>query len=395
MIRAFGPVGRSGRLWVLSVALSLLGGCAAKKPPPPPGPAEVGVVVMRSEPVALRTQLSARTSPYAVSEVRPQVAGIVQRRLFEEGSVVRAGQVLYQIDAAPYAASVAQAAASEQSARASVETDRLKSERYGSLLKLNAVSHQDADDASAAYHQAIALVSQQVAARRSAQINLDHTTVRAPISGRIGRSAFTQGALVTTSQADALTSIQTLDPIYVDITQTSTDMLTLHKALIDGQRGRGGKAFLLVSLVLGDGSTYPLTGRLTAREVTVDPTTGGVILRAIFRNPDGLLLPGMFVRATLSQGVPRSGVLVSQAAVTRDVKGAATVMIVDTKGRAVQRPVLTAEAVGDRWLVTSGLAPGDRVIVEGLLNVKPGAAVHAVPAGSASKPPAAAMPTGR
>ncbi len=353
------------------------------------------MIVLRAEPVALQTQLPARLSPFAVSEVRPQVAGIVQRRLFEEGSVVRAGQVLYQIDPAPYAATVEQSAAALQSAQANVETNRLKSERYGNLLKTNAVSRQDANDASAAYHQSTALVSQQFAARRSAQINLNYTTVRAPISGRIGRSAFTQGALVTTGQADALTSIQTLDPIYVDITQTSTDLLTLHKALANGQRGRGGKAFLRVSLVLEDGSAYPLTGQLTASEVTVDQTTGGVILRAIFRNPDGLLMPGMFVRATLSQGVPRSGVLVPQSAVARDVKGAATVMVVDARNKAEQRPVETADAVGNRWLVTSGLAPGDKVIVEGLANAKPGAAVHAVPAGSKPKPAAPAKPTGK
>ena len=381
---------------VLAIVISTyLAGCSGKKPPPAPGPPEVGVIVLRAEPVALESQLAARTSPYAVSDVRPQVAGIVQRRLFEEGSVVRAGQVLYQINPAPYAAAAAQATASLQSARANVETTRLKSERYRNLLKTNAVARQDADDASAAYHQATALVSEEVAAQRSAQINLDYTTVRAPISGRIGRSAFTQGALVTTSQTDALATIQTLDPIYVDITQTSTDLLTLHKALADGQRGRGGRAFSRVTLMLEDGSTYPLAGQLTASEVTVDQTTGGVILRAIFRNPDGLLIPGMFVRATLSQGVPRSQVLVPQQAVTRDMKGDATVMIVDAKGRAEQRSVQTAEEVGNRWLITSGLAPGDKVIVEGLVNAKPGISVRAVPAGSQTKPASATGPAGK
>jgi membrane fusion protein (multidrug efflux system) len=250
----------------------------------------VGVLQLQPQSVALSTDLPGRTSAFAVAEVRPQVAGIIRARLFAEGGDVRAGQILYRIDPAPYRASYAEADAALDNAKANVVTTRLKAERYGDLVKANAVSKQEADDAQAAYGQAIAQVKQNAAARLSAGIDLGHTTVRAPISGRIGRSAFTQGALVTASQTDALTSIQTLDPIYVDVTQSSNAQLALRRALRTGDRSKGG-TFYEVSLRLGDGSLYPLKGKLTATDATVDQTTGAVTLRAVFPNPDKLLLP--------------------------------------------------------------------------------------------------------
>jgi membrane fusion protein (multidrug efflux system) len=376
---------RYGRIAAPLLAITLAS-CGGPPPQgPPSGPPEVGVVQLQPESVALSTELPGRTSPFAVAEVRPQVAGIIRARLFREGSDVRAGQILYRIDPAPYRASYAEADAALDNARANVVTARLKAERYGDLVKANAVSKQDADDAQAAYAQAVAQVKQNAASRLSAGINLDYTMVRAPISGRVGRSSYTQGALVTASQSDALTSIQTLDPIYVDVTQSSDAQLALRRALKSGDRSQGG-GFFEVSLRLGDGSVYPLKGKLTAADPTVDQTTGAVTLRAVFPNPDKLLLPGMFVRAILSQGVPRAGLLVPQQAVSRDPQGHATVMIVDGQGKAQLRIIQTAQAVGDKWLVTGGLKPGERLIVEGLQNARPGVPVRAVPAGSAPAP---------
>lgn len=379
----------------LPLAGLLLSSCGGKPPAgPPSGPPEVGVVMLTPASVPLSTELPGRTTPLAVAEVRPQVAGIVRARLFVEGSDVRAGQVLYRIDPATYQAAYDEADAAFDNARANLNTSRLKAERYGDLVKANAVSKQDADDAQAAFGQAVAQVKQYRASRQSTAINLAYTTVRAPISGRIGRSAYTQGALVTASQADALTTVQQLDPIYVDVTQSSTAVLALRRALKSGERSEGGAGFLEVSLRLGDGSLYPLKGKLTAADVSVDQTTGAVTLRAVFPNPDKLLLPGMYVRAIVSQGVPRAGLLVPQQAVSRDPKGAATVIIVDAQGKAQPRIVQTAQAVGDKWLVTGGLNPGERLIVEGLQNARPGAPVRAVPAGSVSRAPAP-VPVGK
>ena len=352
----------------------------------------MGVVALRLEDVTLTTELSGRTAAFEVAEVRPQVAGIIRARLFNEGSEVKAGQVLYRIDPETYRASYAEADAALDNARANVTTTRLKAERYTDLVKTDSVSRQEADDARAAFRQAAAQVKQNTATRRNAAINLGYTEVRAPISGRVGRSAFTQGALVTASQADALTTVQRLDPIYVDVTQTATELLGLRRALATGQRSKGG-AFLSVRLKLGDGTTYPLAGHLTAADASVDQTTGTVTLRAVFPNPEKLLLPGMYVRALVSQGVPRNGLLVPQQAVSRDPKGEATVMLVDAQGKAQMRVIQTDQPFGDRWLVTGGLNAGDKVIVEGLQNARPGTPVHAVPAGS--KPAARPQPARR
>ena len=339
------------------------------------GPTPVGVIIAKTEPVTLTSELTGRTSAYLVSEVRPQVSGIVKARLFQEGGYVRAGQALYQIDPATYQAAYNSAAAGLAQAQAAATAAKLKADRYKGLVEINAVSKQDNDDAQAASLQAAANVAAQRAAVDSARINLNYTRVLAPISGRVGKSSVTPGALVTASQANALATVQDLSRIYVDLTQSSTDMLKLQSALNSGQLGRAGSA--QVTLKLEDGSTYPVSGRLEFSDVTVDPTTGSVGLRATFDNPNGVLLPGMYVRAILGKGVANGGMLIPQAAVSRDPKGNATVMVVGAKSAAEPRVVVASQTVGDKWLVTSGLQPGDQVIVEGLQKVRPGAPVKA------------------
>ena len=337
------------------------------------GPSPVGVIIARIEPVTLTSELTGRTSAHLVSEVRPQVGGIVKARLFQEGGYVRAGQALYQIDPATYQAAYNSAAAGLAQAQAQATAARLKAERYKGLVEINAVSKQDNDDAQAAALTAAANVAAQKAAVDSARINLGYTRVLAPISGRIGKSSVTPGALVTASQATALATVQDLSKIYVDLTQSSADMLKLQSAFNSGQLGRSGSA--QVTLKLEDGSTYPVPGRLEFSDVTVDPTTGSVGLRATFDNPNGVLLPGMYVRAKLGKGVANGGMLIPQAAVSRDPKGNATVFVVGAKGAAEPRQIVTTQTVGDKWLVTSGLKAGDQVIVEGLQKVRPGAPV--------------------
>ncbi|HEY7852660.1 MAG TPA: efflux RND transporter periplasmic adaptor subunit, partial [Caulobacteraceae bacterium] len=294
---------------------------------------------------------------------------------------VRAGQVLYRIDPAPYRAAYGQAMGQLASAQANVVTTQLKAQRYGELVKINGVSRQDADDAQAAYKQAAASVQQLRAAVDAARINLAYATITAPISGRVGRSTITKGALVTADQTAALTTIQRLDPIYVDVTQSAADLLRLKRALASGQL-TGGPTSVPVKLKLDDGTDYPQVGKLQFADVTVDQTTGAVTLRAIFPNPAGLLLPGMYVRAEVAEGTDPNALLAPQQGVSRDDKGQPTAMVVDAQGKAQLRSIQIGQAVGDKWLVTSGLKSGDRLIVEGLLRVKPGDAVHAVPAGS-------------
>lgn len=356
------------------------------------GPPEVGIITVEPQAVALSTTLPGRTSPFAISDVRPQVNGIIQDRLFQEGSNVRAGQVLYKIDPAPYRAAFDQAKALVASAQANLATAKLKADRYADLVKINAVSKQEADDANAAYLQAAAAVQQDQAALQSARINLDYTSVKAPIGGRVGKSVFTKGALVSAAQAEALTTVQTLDPIYVDINQSSSELLRLRQQFASGGLTAGGAASTLVSLKLEDGSDYPLKGRLQFADVTVDQTTGAVTLRAIFPNPRGVLLPGMYVRAGLSQGENPSAILIPQQGLTRSPTGDATAMVVDERGNAQPRLVQTSGVVGDKWIVAAGLKPGDRLIVEGLQRVKPGAPVRAVPAGSTPQAPSGGQP---
>lgn len=330
------------------------------------GTPDVGVVTIQYRHAELTTELAARTTPYKTSDVRPQVNGILKALLFTEGGNVVAGQPLYQIDPAPYQATY-------DNAVAALATAKAKSSRYGALLKQQAVAPQDYDDALAAYKEAAATVE-------SARINLNYTRITAPISGRIGRSAYTQGALVTADQTTALATIQTLDPIYVDMNQSSAELLQLEKAAANGDLTRGGTATAAVRLMLDDGTQYPLQGKLQFSEVTVDPNTGAVVLRAIFPNPNGLLLPGMYVRATVIEGVSDKAILAPQQGITRDTKGNPTATVVDAKGIARLRNLTLGQAMGAYWLVTSGLAPGDKLIVEGLQKVQVDKPVHALPA---------------
>lgn len=330
------------------------------------GPPDVGVVTIQYKHAELTTELPARTTPYKTSDVRPQVNGILKALLFTEGGSVKAGQPLYQIDPAPYQAAY-------DNAVAALATAKAKAARYAALVKQQAVAPQDYDDAVAAYKQALANT-------KTARINLDYTKITAPISGRIGRSAFTQGALVTADQATALATIQTLDPIYVDMNQSSAELLQLEKAAANGDLTRGGAATAAVRLTLDDGTAYPLQGKLQFSEVTVDPNTGAVVLRAIFPNPNGLLLPGMYVRATVIEGLTDKAILIPQLAVTRDTKGNPTATVVDRQGVARLANLTLGQTVGNDWLVTSGLRPGDRLVVEGLQKVQIDKPVHALPA---------------
>jgi membrane fusion protein (multidrug efflux system) len=358
-----------------------MGGMGGPGGPPP----EVGVVTLSAAPVTLTTELAGRTSPYETSDVRPQVGGIIIARPFTEGANVRAGQVLYRIDPAPYRATYDQARAQLANAQANVITAQNKAERYGELVKINGVSRQDYDDAEAAFKQASATVRQQQAAVQTARINLGYATVTAPISGRVGASTATKGALVTPGQTAALTTIQRLDPIYVDVTQSATDLLRLRRALASGQL-TGGPKSVPVRLKLDDGTDYPAEGRLQFADVTVDQTTGAVTLRALFPNPGGILLPGMFVRAQVAEGIAPNALLAPQQGISRDERGRPTALVVGPGGKAQLKSVELGQAVADKWLITSGLAPGDRLIVEGLLRVRPGQAVRAVAAGAPSAP---------
>jgi membrane fusion protein (multidrug efflux system) len=384
----------TARTGLALAAMLAMAACGKHGGPPPRGPPTVGVITVTAAPVELTSQLPGRTAPYETSDVRPQVNGIIIGRPFVEGSNVRQGQLLFQIDPAPYRAALDQAKAQEANAEANLATARNKAQRYADLVKINAVSRQDFDDADAAAKQAAATVQQDKAAVEAAAINLGYTRVTAPISGRVERSAFTKGALVTAGQAAALTTIQRLDPIYVDLTQPAAEVLTLRRAMQAGRIDKGGATTAKVRLLLEDGSTYPLEGRLEFTEVTVDQTTGTVTLRAVFPNPQGLLLPGLYVRAVVDEGADPAGILAPQTAIARDEKGRPTALVVDPTGHVQSRVLITSRTVGDQWLVTSGLAPGDRLIVEGLQSAKPGAPVKMAPAAPASVHPALGPPGG-
>jgi membrane fusion protein, multidrug efflux system len=366
-----------------------LAGCS--KPisagPPPSGLPEVGIMVVAPERVALTTELSGRTAPQVIAEVRPQVGGIIQKRLFTEGSDVKAGQVLYQIDPATYQAAFASAKAAEARAEANLIPARLKEERYRELAKLKAVSQQDCDDALAAFKQAEADLASAKAAVQSARISLAYTRVTAPISGRIGRSSVTDGALVTASQPAALATIQQLNSVYVDVTQSTSEMLRLKKNLASGLLQNSGAHQAQVKLLLEDGSAYPLAGSLKFSEVTVDQSTGSITLRAVFPNPEKTLLPGMFVRAVLEEGVREKAILIPQRGVSRNPAGQAMVMTVGNEGKVEPRIITAARTVGDKWLVSEGLRAGDRVILEGIQKARPGTQVKVVTTGA--KPEAA------
>ena len=385
------PPGSKAGLTGLLCATILASGCSHKpKTPPPMGPPEVGVVTIEPQAVTETAELPGRTEPVETSDVRPQVSGVIKARLFVEGAQVKAGQVLYLIDPAPYRAALDQARGLLANAEAALTTARLKAGRYADLVKINAVSRQDNDDAQASYQQALATVLQQKAGVEAAAVNLGYTRVTAPISGRIGRALATPGALATAGQTTAFATITRLDPVYVDVTQSSDELLQLKRAMSGGTLADAPDS-AQVRLVLADGETYPQTGQLKFSEVTVDQTTGSVTLRALFQNPHSVLLPGMFVRAMLNQGLYRQGILAPQQGVSHDPKGNASAFVVGPDGKAQPRVLKTAGAYGDKWLVTEGLKPGDRMIVDGLLKVTPGAAVKAVPAklpagGSGSAP---------
>lgn len=354
---------------------------------PPPRPVEVGVVVLQHEAVLLTTELPGRTSAYETSEVRPQVSGIIRERSFTEGQVVKKGQTLYRIDARLYRASEAEARANLTSAEAAIAAASSRSERWAELAKVGAVSQQDAADAKASADQAAAAVEQARAALQTASINLQYTAVAAPITGRIGRSLVTTGALVTANQPTPLATIQRLDPIFVDMQQSTAEMLALRRSLSEG--GALG-ASTDVTLELEDGTKYSRTGQLQFAEATVDPSTSAVTLRARFDNPEAILLPGMYVRALVTQAQRPKAILAPQAGIARDPKGNATALVVGPNDQVALRQVRTSRVVRDRWLVEEGLGPGDRLIVEGTSKVKPGQRVKPVPAG---QPPAAPPPS--
>ncbi len=346
---------------------------------------EVAVVTTAKEPVVLTTELPGRTTAYLDAEVRPQVSGILLKRLFEEGQDVKEGEVLYQIDPARYEAEFARTKASLAMAEAEVPALRARVERYKSACGERAVSQQAYDEAVAALDQATATVEARKAEVQAAQIDLSYTRITAPIAGRIGKSHVTVGALVTANQAQALATIRQFDPVYVDVTQSSAELLRLRRDLEKGDLTSSGEGERKVRLQLEDGTPYPLEGTLQFRDIEVDPTTGSYTLRIVFPNPDHLLLPGMFVRAVVQEGVLPEAVLVPQQGVSRNPKGEPVALIVDDSNTVQQRMLTLNRAIGNKWLVEEGLSEGDRVIVEGMLNVRPGANVRVVPFEGAQK----------
>jgi membrane fusion protein, multidrug efflux system len=362
----------------------VLVGCEHQQPPPPVVP-DVAVLTIQSQKVVLTTELPGRTSAYFVAEIRPQVNGIIQKRLFDEGSDVRAGEVLYQIDPAPYQAAYNNAVAALARSEANLPPIRLKAERYRELIAVKAISQQDFDNAVAALKQAEADIEYSKATVESARINLAYTRITAPISGRIGKSNVTIGALATAYQGSAFATIQQLDPIYVDATQSTANLLQLKQNIAVGRIRGDGPGQARVKLLLEDGTPYPLDGTLKFSDVTVDSSTGSFILRMVFPNKNNTLLPGMYVRAIVQEGEVDRGILIPQQGVSRDPKGNPFALIVDGSGKVQQRMITVDRAIGDKWLVSEGLNPGDRLIVEGTQKVRPGASVKVVPFGAGGK----------
>ncbi len=385
------------RLWppvILSALLGLTGcqkgdGQQAMRTAPVP---EVGIVTIAPQQVELTSELPGRTSAFLVAEIRPQVNGIILKRQFEEGADVKAGQLLYQIDPAPFQAALDSAKASLGMAQANLPSIKSRAERYEQLLADKAVSQQDYDDAAAAVNQVLAEIQYWKAAVETARINLAYTRVTAPISGRIGKSSVTDGAMVTAYQAMPLATIQQLDPIYVDVTQSSAELLRFKRDLESGRLSADQEGVKTVRILLEDGSPYSLEGTLQFRDITVDPSTGSYNLRIVVPNPEFLLLPGMFVRAVVQEGAASNAILAPQQGVTRNFKGEAVALVVDDAGTVQQRILSLDRAIGDKWLVSAGLSSGDRLIIEGMLKVRPGSSVKPVPMdapqpGSASPSP--------
>jgi len=393
-------ISRGSRVVGMVLLGLLIPACKQQAQLPPMGPVEVATVTIQPESTLLTTQLPGRTTAYLVAEIRPQVNGLIQSRKFVEGAFVTEGQLLYQIDPAPYEAAYNQAKAAVATAEADLVTAeanlpaiRSRAERFKTLLEVRAVGQQDYDDAAAALRQAEANVETRKravetarAVAEMARINLSYTPIKSPISGRIGVSNITVGGLAAAYQPTPLAVVQQLDPIYVDVTQASSDLISLRRRLQSGQIRRDGPTQNRVQLFLEDGTPYPLKGTLQFQDVTVDPATGSVRVRMVFPNPRNVLLPGMFVRALVEEGVNEHALLAPQQGVTRDRKGNPVALVVGKDEMVEQRMLTIDREIGDKWLVTEGLAPGDRLIVDGLQKVRPGTPVKAVPYAAPAAP---------
>jgi membrane fusion protein, multidrug efflux system len=382
-------------VWMLGFASLLLTACSSDKTDnkPPKKTPEVGVITVQPASQPIVADLPGRTNPFMISEVRPQVGGIIRQRAFTEGALVKAGQLLYQIEPAPYQASVQSAAAALQKTEASLTTLKLKADRYKELVKINAVSRQDNDDAQAALQQGEADVAAARAALTTARINLDFTRVVSPITGFVSTSTVTPGALVTASQETALTTVQQLDPIYVDVIQSSSDLLKLKRDIASGKLSSTSQKEIPVRVVLEDGSTYAHAGTLKFNGISVNTTSGAVTLRAVVPNPEGILLPGMYVHALIDVAEEKAAILVPQRAVTRNTRGEPTVLLVDNTQKVIQQTLETSGAQGDNWRVTRGLQAGDRVVMDGVQGISVGSEVKAVPFAATSHTDAAATTT--
>lgn len=372
---------------LLLCAVLTLSACGAPEPPAAPPPPEVSVVTLGTQPVSVTRELAGRTVPYVVAEVRPQVSGIVKQRAFTEGARVEAGALLYEIDDASYRADRDRASAALSRAEATLNSTRLQARRAAELAEKRLLSAQDNELAAAAYQQAQADVAAARAQLAAAEVTLGYARLVAPISGQIGKSSVTQGALVTANQAEPLATIQQLDPMYVDLAQSSAELLELRREVAAGTLEQSDG--VPVTLLLEDGSTYAQQGRLQFADVTVDPRTGSYALRVLVPNPDGLLLPGMYVRAQVDMGQRPQGILAPQQAITRDPKGQALAMVVNAEGVVEARVLGASRTLGDQWLVDEGLQAGERVIVEGLQKVRPGMQVRVVEAATSNPQPVA------
>ena len=380
------------KLLLGAAALAILSACGkTQAPPPQSGAAEVNVVTLQQEKVSLTRELPGRTNAFLLAEVRPQVTGIIKQRFFVEGGLVKAGQPLYQLDDATYQANAASARANLARAQATVKSADLNAQRSAELIKIDAISKQDNENAIAALAQAKADVAAAEAALQSSTVTLAYARITSPITGRIGKSIVTQGALVTANQAAALATVQQLDPVYVDLTQSASELLQLRRDLAAGKLTRSGN--VPVQIVLDDGSRYQHDGKLAFADVSVDPGTGSYSLRVTVPNPDNVLMPGMYVRAVVGSGVRENAILVPQQGIARDPKGNTTAMVVSKDGKAEVRPVKVSRAVADKWLVEDGLAAGERVIVAGLQKIRPGVPVKAVEVAKVAAPPTTAPAT--
>lgn len=383
---------------VLPPLILMLAGCGPsgeQKGPPPKKVAEVGVVEIVPGRQSVVTELPGRTTARMIAEIRPQVSGIIQERAFVEGASVKAGDLLYRIDPSLYQAEVTSKQAALEKTEANLKSIQIKAERYAELIKINAVSKQDYDDAQAAQKQAQADIALAKAALQTARINLGYTRITAPISGRVETSVITPGALVTANQTSPLTTVQQLDPIYVDVTQPSSELLRFKHDLASGKLKRVGHDEARIKILLEDGTEYPHPGRLSFSGVTVNPTSGAVTLRAVLPNPEGLLLPGMYVRAQLEEAVDETAILVPQQSVTRTAKGDAMVLAVNAQNKVEQRPVEVSRAVGSQWVVDAGLQAGDRVVVEGFQSIRPGDEVKPRPVSAETTVAPAVHPQGK